>query len=177
MKVEIWRVLFITWPQHRIVTWLCRRGSLILSYQPVRLGVHRPCEIGDTTFFICHVTTISKYHVTLWVWFPHYHPPRFGAHRLCGSGNNGVCSISSNSNSNSNCSSNAEVPMPRFTNGRLLLTMPKKYCMWMNKNFTGNHSWIKSKHFYLFLILMLKKSGVFNVKLIFFMNINTFLWI
>ena len=52
----------------------------------------------------------------------------------------------------------------------LFLTMPKKYCMWMNSNFTGNQSWNKSKHFHLFLILMLKKSGFFNVKLILFMN-------
>ena len=41
----------------------------------------------------------------------------------------------------------------------LFLTMPKKYCIWMNSNFTGNQSWNKSKHFHLFLILILKKSG------------------
>ena len=52
----------------------------------------------------------------------------------------------------------------------LFLTMPKKCCMWMNSNFTGNQSWNKSKHFHLFLILMLKKSGFFNVKFILFMN-------
>ena len=52
----------------------------------------------------------------------------------------------------------------------LFLIMPKKYCMLMNLNFTGNQSWIKSKHFHLFLILMLKKLGFFNVKLILFMN-------
>ena len=52
----------------------------------------------------------------------------------------------------------------------LFLTMPKKYCMWMNSNFTGNQSWNKSKHFHLFLILMLKKSRFFNVKLILFVN-------
>ena len=51
----------------------------------------------------------------------------------------------------------------------LFLTMPNKCCMWMNSNFTGNQSWNKSKHFHLFLILMLKKSGFFNVKF--------FLWI
>ena len=50
----------------------------------------------------------------------------------------------------------------------LFLTMPKKYCIWMNSNFTGNQSWNKSKHFHLFLMLMLKKSGFFNVKLILF---------
>ena len=41
----------------------------------------------------------------------------------------------------------------------LFLTKPKKYFMWMNSNFTGNQSWNKSKHFHLFLILILKKSG------------------
>ena len=38
-----------------------------------------------------------------------------GVYRTYGTGNNGICNISSNSNSNSN--SNAEVPMPWFTNG------------------------------------------------------------
>ena len=52
----------------------------------------------------------------------------------------------------------------------LFLNMPKKYCMWINSNFTGNQSWNKSKHFHLFLIPMLKKLGFFNVKLILFMN-------
>ena len=52
----------------------------------------------------------------------------------------------------------------------LFLTMPKKYCMWMNSNFTGNQSWNKSKHFHLFLALVLKKSEFLNVKLILFMN-------
>ena len=54
---------------------------------------------------ICHVTTISKYHVTLWVGplILNHHPARFGVHRPNGTENNGACSISSNSNSNSNC--------------------------------------------------------------------------
>ena len=43
----------------------------------------------------------------------------FGAHKPFGSENNGVCSIISNSNS----SSNAEVPMPRFTNGHFHIKM------------------------------------------------------
>ena len=43
--------------------------------------------------------------------------------------------------------------------------MPKKDCLWMNTNFTGNQSWNKSKHFHLFLIL-----NIFNVKLNLFMN-------
>ena len=40
----------------------------------------------------------------------------------------------------------------------------------MNTNFTGNQSWNKSKHFHLFMILMLKESGFLNAKLILFMN-------
>ena len=40
-----------------------------------------------------------------------HHPAKFGVHRPYGTGNNGVCNISSNSNSS------AEALMPRFTNG------------------------------------------------------------
>ena len=40
----------------------------------------------------------------------------------------------------------------------------------MNTSFMENQSWNKSKYFHLFLILMLKKSRFFNVKLILFMN-------
>ena len=69
---------------------------------------------------ICHVTTISKCHVTLWEGplFLSDHPANFGVHKPYGTGNNGVCNISSGSNSISNSNSNAEVPMPRFTTGR-----------------------------------------------------------
>ena len=49
------------------------------------------------------------------------------------------------------------------------LTMPKKYFMWTNTNFTVNQSRDISKHFHLFLILMLKKS-IFYVKLILYTN-------
>ena len=47
--------------------------------------------------------------------------------------------------------------------------MPNKYCMWIKTNVMGNQSWNKSKHFHLFLILMLK-NHFFNVKLNLFMN-------
>ena len=105
--------LIDTWARDRCVTWLCRWGFLILRHDSAKLGIHRPCKSGDITFFICHVTTTSECHVALWVGSPHpksYYPTRFGVHRPNGNGNNGVCSISSNSN--------AEVPLPRFTNGR-----------------------------------------------------------
>ena len=73
-------------------------------------------------FFIYHVTMISRRQATLWVGscHPNHNPARFGANRPCGNGNNGVCSISSNSSSN--CNSNAEVPIPRFTNGLKFLS-------------------------------------------------------
>ena len=86
------------------------------------------------------MTTILKCHVTLWVGSPHpksaarfgvrrpasqparfgvnrpaSQPARFGVHRP--NGTNGASSISSNSNSN------AEVPVPRFTNGHLFVVV------------------------------------------------------
>ena len=38
-------------------------------------GVHMACEKGDITFSICHVTTISKSHVALWVGSSHLMSP------------------------------------------------------------------------------------------------------
>ena len=121
----MWRWNVLTW---HVTTWsmwsmwsvwLCRWGPLIVSHHPDKFGVHRPCESGDITFFICHVTTILKRHVTFWVGplSLNHHPARFGVHRPNGTGNNGVCSISSNCNCNCNFISNAEVPVLRFTNG------------------------------------------------------------
>ena len=46
-------------------------GSLILSYELAKLRIHRPCESGDITFFIWHVTTILKSYMTLWVGSSH----------------------------------------------------------------------------------------------------------
>ena len=64
VKVEIQRFLFIRWPPYRIVTWLYGWGPLILSHQPVKFWVHRPCKSGGITFLICHVTR-NQCHVTL----------------------------------------------------------------------------------------------------------------
>ena len=62
-------------------------GFLILSHQQAKLGVHRPCEAGDITSFICHVTTILKYHVILCVKYPHPKSPlvtaKFAVHGPC----------------------------------------------------------------------------------------------
>ena len=71
VKVKIQRFWFATRPRGRCVTWFCRSGPLILSYHPAKCGVHRSCESGNITFFICHVITILKCHVSLWVGSPH----------------------------------------------------------------------------------------------------------
>ena len=65
-KVEIC-LWVVTWPSGWCVTWLFGWGSLILSHHPAKFGVHRPCENGNITYSVCHVTTISKSHVTLLV--------------------------------------------------------------------------------------------------------------
>ena len=76
VKVELDRFLFVTWLLGWCVTWFCGWGPLILSHYPVTFGVPRPCESEDITFFICHVTTISKCHETLWVWSSYPKWPR-----------------------------------------------------------------------------------------------------
>ena len=58
---------FVTWPRYRSVTWHFLGGPLILCHYPAKLGIHRPCESGDITSFICHVTTWSICHVTFLV--------------------------------------------------------------------------------------------------------------
>ena len=71
VKVEVYRFLFVTWPLGWCVTWLLGWGALILSHHPTKFGVHRPWENEDIAFFIYHVSTISKCHLTLWVWCLH----------------------------------------------------------------------------------------------------------
>ena len=63
-------------------------GSLVLSHELANLRIHRPCESGNITFFICHVTTILKSHVTLWVGplILSHQQAMFGVHRPCESG-------------------------------------------------------------------------------------------
>ena len=58
VNVDIKRFWFVTLPRDWCATWLCGWGPLILSHQPAKFGVHRPCGSGDITFFICYVTTI-----------------------------------------------------------------------------------------------------------------------
>ena len=48
-----------------------RGGSVVLSHELARFKIHRSCESGDTTFFICHVTTTLKCHVTFRVGSSH----------------------------------------------------------------------------------------------------------
>ena len=75
VKAEIKRFWFVTWPRGWCIMWLCRWCSLVLSHHPAKFGVHSPCESWGITFIVCHVTTISKCHVTLWVGSPHPKPP------------------------------------------------------------------------------------------------------
>ena len=64
---KIWRFWFSIWPHNWSVTWLFRWGSLILSQHPTKFSGHGPCECGDKTFLICHLTVWSMCHVTLLV--------------------------------------------------------------------------------------------------------------
>ena len=75
VKVEIHCFWLVTWPRDRCVTWFCIWDPIILSHYPAKFGVHKPCESGDITFFICYVTVILKCHVTLWMGSPHPKSP------------------------------------------------------------------------------------------------------
>ena len=85
VNVEIKRFWLDTWPRDRCVMWLFRWGPLILSQHPAKFGVHRPCESGNITFFICPVNT---YWSVTWIcgWgrltLSHNHP-KFRVHRPC----------------------------------------------------------------------------------------------
>ena len=46
-------------------------GSLVLSHERAKFRIHRPCESGDITIFVCHVATILNCHVTLRVGSSH----------------------------------------------------------------------------------------------------------
>ena len=120
VNLEIQYFWFVTWLPGRCVTWSFVWVLLILSYDPAKFVVHSSCESGDKTFFT--VTWPRYWNVTwLYGWGPlilSHHPAKFGVHRLYQSGDNNVCNINSNSKCNSN--SNAEIPIPRFTNGRLI---------------------------------------------------------
>ena len=52
-------------------------------------GGHEPCECGDKTFLIYHLTTWSMCHLTLWVgsFILSHHTAKFRVHRPCESGN------------------------------------------------------------------------------------------
>ena len=90
VNVEIKLFWFDTWPRDRCVTWLCRYVPLILSHHPAKFGVHRPCESGNVTFFICHVTTILKCHDIVILKLNclplSHHHAKFGVHSSCESG-------------------------------------------------------------------------------------------
>ena len=80
MKVEICPSLwFVTWLRGRCVMWLCGWDPFILSHHPAKFGIHSPCESGDITSLICHVTTWSSLILS-------HHSAKFEVHRPCESG-------------------------------------------------------------------------------------------
>ena len=88
VNVEIKRFWLDTWPRDPCVTWLCKWGSLIVSHYPAKFGVHRVCESGNITFFVCHVTMLLKFHINCgWgcLTLSHHHA-KLGFHRPCKSG-------------------------------------------------------------------------------------------
>ena len=139
MVEEIWNFQIVMWLQNWSVTWLFW-DPFMLSKHLVKFGVHRSCESGDIVLF----ATWPLGQCVTWLcgWSPlilSHHPAKFGVHRPYGTGNNGICNISSNSSSNSNSNSNAEVPMPRFTNCPCfihLVTRVLFYTFYDNKDFT-----------------------------------------
>ena len=111
VKVEIYCFLFDMWPLGQCVTWLCGWATLILSDHTAKLGVIGLAKVEIYRFLF--VTWPQCWSVT-WLcgWGPlnlSDHPAKFRVHRPYGTGNNGVCNISSNSSSISNSNSNAEV--------------------------------------------------------------------
>ena len=89
VKVKMKYFWFFTWPLDRSAPWLYGWGPFILSHHPAKFGSHRPCESGDITSLIYHVTTCLMCQVTC-RWgslILSYHPARFGVHRPCESGN------------------------------------------------------------------------------------------
>ena len=85
VKVTTKYFWFVTWSLDWSVTWLCGWGSFILSHHPAKFGIHRPCESGDITSLIYHMTMCLLCHVTCG-WgslMVSYHHARFGVHRLC----------------------------------------------------------------------------------------------
>ena len=126
MRLQNWSVTWVFW------------DPFMMSKHPAKFGVHRCYDSGDIPFSICHVTTWS---IVTWLcgWgalILSDHPAKFGVHRPCGTGNNGVCNISSNPNS----SSNAKVPMSRFTNGRFTKSFIEKFYK-LYKSFIKRTCW------------------------------------
>ena len=47
----------------------------LVTFHPVKFGVHRTCGIGYITFYICHVIKESrntKTHFVIWCWYFYY---------------------------------------------------------------------------------------------------------
>ena len=71
VKVKIKYFWLVMWSPHQSVTWLFEWAPFILSHHPAKFGVRRPCESGDITSLIYHVTTCLMFHVICGWGFPH----------------------------------------------------------------------------------------------------------
>ena len=83
VKVEIYRVLFVTCPLGRCVRWLWGWGPRIPSHHPAKFGIHRPCESEDIT---CLFVTWPLIRCVTWLsgWAPlilSHHPAKFAVDR------------------------------------------------------------------------------------------------
>ena len=67
MEKQLQDFWFVTWPRHQKVTWLSGWGLSTVSYHSAKFGGHRYCGRADIRFYICHVTTWSKGHLTRYV--------------------------------------------------------------------------------------------------------------
>ena len=60
----------VTWWRDQRVTCMLV-GVFLFYYDPAKFEGLASCDSENKMFLICHVTTQSKYHVTLWVGSPH----------------------------------------------------------------------------------------------------------
>ena len=82
-----------------------------------------------------------------------FHSAKSEVHRPYGTGNNGVCNVSSNSDSIFSSCSKAEVPMPRFTNERLNVVdcLHLNCCYWHESQTFGEKSHLWANNHILFI--------------------------
>ena len=64
--MEIWRILFVTWPRYRRVTWLCWWGPFILRHHSTMFGVYRP--YGTWNNDVCNISSNSNSNAEVYKW-------------------------------------------------------------------------------------------------------------